>query len=119
MFRFVLLAPVLLAACATPQQQAATCYRIVENVVTEEGGRALMQVPCPEGQSGILSSQQAAMLPSLGAPEQAVVNGRSAILTLSGALPLDRAQRPSSLDTCRTLGQLQQRPPDRPKRQPG
>jgi hypothetical protein len=57
MFRFVLLAPVLLAACATPQQQAANCYRIVENVVTEEGGRALMQIPCPPGRSGILKDQ--------------------------------------------------------------
>jgi nitrous oxide reductase accessory protein NosL len=54
MVRLVLLIPVLLAACTAPQQQAATCYRIVENVVTEEGARALMQVPCPEGQSGIL-----------------------------------------------------------------
>jgi hypothetical protein len=57
MSRFIVLASALLAGCAAPQQQAATCYRIVENVVTEEGGRALMQVPCPEGQSGILSSQ--------------------------------------------------------------
>lgn len=54
MARLVLLIPVLLAACTAPQQQAATCYRIVESVVTEEGARALMQVPCPEGQSGIL-----------------------------------------------------------------
>jgi hypothetical protein len=55
MGRLILLVPVLLlTGCAAPQQQAATCYRIVENVVTEEGGRALMEVPCPEGQSGIL-----------------------------------------------------------------
>ena len=43
------------AACAGPQQQ--TCYRIVESVVTEAGARALMQVPCPPGQSGILADQ--------------------------------------------------------------
>jgi hypothetical protein len=57
MSRFIVLASVLLAACAAPQQQVATCYRIVESVVTEEGARALMQVPCPEGQSGILLLQ--------------------------------------------------------------
>ena len=57
MARFLMLLPLVLAACATQQQQqqqAATCYRIVESVVTEEGARALMQVPCPEGESGIL-----------------------------------------------------------------
>ena len=54
MARLILLVPVFLAACTAPRQQAATCYRIVENVVTEEGSRALMQVPCAEGQSGIL-----------------------------------------------------------------
>ena len=54
MARFVWLLPLILMACATPQQQAATCYRIVENVVTEEGSRALMQVPCPPGGSGVL-----------------------------------------------------------------
>jgi uncharacterized protein YcfL len=43
------------AACAGPQQQ--TCYRIVESVVTEAGARALMQVPCPPGQSVILADQ--------------------------------------------------------------
>jgi hypothetical protein len=55
MARYLVLLPLVLAACATQQQQqAATCYRIVESVVTEEGARALMQVPCPEGESGIL-----------------------------------------------------------------
>ena len=54
MARFVWLLPLVLAACAAPQQQAVTCYRIVENVVTEEGSRALMQVPCPPGGSGVL-----------------------------------------------------------------
>jgi hypothetical protein len=54
MARYLLLLPLALIACATPQQQVATCYRIVESVVTEEGARALMQVPCPEGESGIL-----------------------------------------------------------------
>ena len=33
MARLFLIVPVFLAACTAPQQQAATCYRIVENVL--------------------------------------------------------------------------------------
>ena len=59
MSRLLILAPlsIALAACASPQQQTAYCYRIVESVVTEAGGRALMQVPCPPGRHGIISDE--------------------------------------------------------------
>jgi hypothetical protein len=45
MSHLLILAPlsIALAACASPQQQTAYCYRIVESVGTEAGGRVLMQ----------------------------------------------------------------------------
>ena len=57
MARWLALTPILLLAwaCAAPQQQS--CYRIHESVVTEAGARALMQVPCPPGERGILADE--------------------------------------------------------------
>jgi hypothetical protein len=45
---------VVLSACSTPPEPS--CYRIVENVVREQGGRALMKVPCPPGQRGVIGT---------------------------------------------------------------
>ena len=45
----------LLAACADGSDQQ-TCYRIVESLVTEAGARALMAVPCPAGEQGLIGS---------------------------------------------------------------
>jgi hypothetical protein len=48
----------LVASCAGPSgRQQATCYRILESVVTEAGSRALDQVPCPPGRQGILREE--------------------------------------------------------------
>ena len=45
---------VALSACHNPPD--ASCYRVFESVVTENNGRFLMEVPCPPGQRGVITS---------------------------------------------------------------
>jgi hypothetical protein len=44
----------VLSACENPPE--ASCYRVFESVGTENGGRALMKVPCPPGRRGIITT---------------------------------------------------------------
>ena len=55
---FALLA-VALAGCASPAptERQAACY-VVEERQTEPGYRALREVPCPPGRSGVLIEQE-------------------------------------------------------------
>lgn len=45
---------VVLSACSTPPEPS--CYKIWESVTTEAGSRALMKVPCPPGQRGVIGT---------------------------------------------------------------
>ena len=47
---------VALSACTGSPDP--TCYRIYESVVTENGARALMKVPCPPGRRGVLKDEE-------------------------------------------------------------
>jgi hypothetical protein len=52
----IILLNLAISACASTRQETA-CYRVVESVVTENGSRALMQVPCPPGRQGVLTDE--------------------------------------------------------------
>jgi len=52
----ILLLNLAISACASARQETA-CYRIGGSVVTENGSRALMQVPCPPGRQGVLTDE--------------------------------------------------------------
>jgi hypothetical protein len=50
---------VALAGCASPAptERQAACY-VIEDRQTEPGYRALREVPCPPGRSGVLIEQE-------------------------------------------------------------
>jgi hypothetical protein len=52
----LMIASVIVVLAACDNQPDASCYRVFQSVVTENNGRFLMNVPCPPGQRGVITS---------------------------------------------------------------